>query len=63
MDNRNASHSRPRLLEVALPIREASADGVQDKSLQHGRISALHFWWARQGAAVEAPRTTEERDA
>jgi len=32
----------PRLIEVALPIREISAESVRDKSLRHGHISTLH---------------------
>jgi len=36
-----------RLIEVALPIREISAESVRDKSLRHGHISTLHLWWAR----------------
>jgi hypothetical protein len=32
----------PRLIEVALPIREISAETVRDKSLRHGHASTLH---------------------
>jgi len=42
----------PRLIEVALPIREISAESVRDKSLRHGHISTLHLWWARRPLAV-----------
>ena len=42
----------PRLIEVALPIREISAESVRDKSLRHGHISTLHLWWARRTLAV-----------
>ena len=38
----------PRLIEVALPIREISAESVRDKSLRHGHLSTLHQWWARR---------------
>lgn len=38
----------PCLIEVALPIREISAESVRDKSLRHGHISTLHLWWARR---------------
>jgi hypothetical protein len=38
----------PRIIEVALPIREISAESVRDKSLRHGHISTLHLWWARR---------------
>jgi len=37
-----------RLIEVALPIREISAESVRDKSLRHGHISTMHLWWARR---------------
>lgn len=42
----------PRLIEVALPIREISAESVRDKSLRHGHISTLHLWWARRPLAA-----------
>ena len=42
----------PRLIEVALPIREISAESVRDKSLRHGLISTLHLWWARRPLAA-----------
>lgn len=42
----------PRLIEIALPIREISAESVRDKSLRHGHISTLHLWWARRPLAA-----------
>lgn len=45
-------HFCPRLIEVALPIREISAESVRDKSLRHGHISTLHLWWARRPLAA-----------
>ena len=42
----------PRLIEVALPIREISAESVRDKSLRHGHVSTLHLWWARRPLAA-----------
>lgn len=42
----------PRLIEVAIPIREISAESVRDKSLRHGHISTLHLWWARRPLAA-----------
>ena len=42
----------PRLIEVALPIREISAESVRDKSLRHGHICTLHLWWARRPLAA-----------
>ena len=49
---RNDSFYCPRLIEVALPIREISAESVRDKSLRHGHISTLHLWWARRPLAA-----------
>jgi putative DNA methylase len=46
------SNGCPRLIEVALPIREISAESVRDKSLRHGHISTLHLWWARRPLAA-----------
>ena len=37
-----------RLIEVAMPIKEISAESVRDKSIRHGHISTLHLWWARR---------------
>lgn len=42
----------PRLIEVAPPIREISAESVRDKPLRHGHISTLHLWFARRPRAV-----------
>jgi len=37
-----------KLIEVALPIKEISAESVRDKTIHHGHISTLHPWWARR---------------
>lgn len=37
-----------KLIEVAMPIKEISAECVRDKSIRHGHISTLHLWWARR---------------
>ena len=42
----------PRLIEVALPIREISAESVREKSIRHGHLSTLHLWWARRPLAA-----------
>jgi adenine-specific DNA methylase len=47
-----SNHPCPRLIEVALPIQEISAESVRDKSLRHGHISTLHLWWARRPLAA-----------
>ena len=39
-------------IEVALPIKEISAESVRDKSIRHGHISTLHLWWARRPLPV-----------
>lgn len=44
--------SCPRLIEVALPIREISAESVRDKNIHHAHISHLHIWWARRPLAA-----------
>ena len=41
-----------QLIEVALPIKEISAESVRDKSIRHGHISTLHLWWARRPLPV-----------
>ena len=41
-----------KLIEVALPIKEISAESVRDKSLRQGHISTLHLWWARRPLPV-----------
>ena len=42
----------PRLIEIALPIREISAESVRDKRIDQGNISSLHTWWARRPLAA-----------
>ena len=41
-----------KLIEVAMPIKEISAESVQDKYIHHGHISTLHIWWARRPLPV-----------
>ncbi len=49
---RNNAGGCPRLIEVALPIREISAESVRDKNIHHAHISHLHIWWARRPLAA-----------
>lgn len=42
----------PQLIEVALPVRELSAESVRDKNIHHAHISHLHIWWARRPLAA-----------
>ena len=37
-----------KLIEVALPIKEISAESVRDKYVHTGHLSTLHIWWARR---------------
>lgn len=45
----------PRLIEVALPIAEISAESIRQKKSQRGHISTLHLWWARR--SLEAAKS------
>ncbi len=64
---------RPRLIEVAFPLRQASLDSVHEKNVRHGHISTLHVWPARRPLAacraaliatlLPAPESEEERRA
>lgn len=37
-----------RLIEVAMPVKEVSAESVRDKYIHNGHLSTLHIWWARR---------------
>jgi len=52
MDSENRGGYCPRLIEVALPIREISAESVRDKNLHQSHIRNLHVWWARRPLAA-----------
>lgn len=41
-----------KLIEVAMPVKEVSAESVRDKSIRHGHLSTLHLWWARRPLPV-----------
>jgi len=41
-----------KLIEVAMPIKEISAESVRDKTIRHGHLSTLHLWWARRPLPV-----------
>jgi putative DNA methylase len=41
-----------KLIEVAMPIKEISAESVRDKSIRRGHVSTLHLWWARRPIPV-----------
>jgi len=42
----------PRLIEVALPLKQASLDSVHEKNVRLGHISILHIWPARRPLAA-----------
>jgi adenine-specific DNA methylase len=44
--------NRPRLIEVAFPLKQASLDSVHEKNVRHGHISTLHIWPARRPLAA-----------
>ncbi|MBI5853023.1 MAG: DUF1156 domain-containing protein [Planctomycetes bacterium] len=43
---------RPRLIEVAFPLKQTSIDSVHEKNVRHGHISTLHIWPARRPLAA-----------
>src|SRR5882724_10026998 len=43
---------RPRLIEVAFPLKQASLDSVHEKTVRHGHISTVHLWPARRPLAA-----------
>ena len=43
---------RPRLIEVAFPLKQTSLDSVHEKTVRHGHISTLHIWPARRPLAA-----------
>ncbi|OGX88066.1 hypothetical protein BEN47_09980 [Hymenobacter lapidarius] len=47
-----SSPTYKKLIEVAMPVKEVSAESVRDKSIRHGHISTLHLWWARRPLPV-----------
>jgi putative DNA methylase len=45
-------NDRPRLIEVAFPLKQASLASVHEKNVRHGHISTLHIWPARRPLAA-----------
>jgi len=41
-----------RLIEVALPLKEVSAESAHDNRIRSGHIRTLHIWWARRPLAA-----------
>jgi len=46
------TEDRPRLIERAFPLKQASLDSVHEKNVRHGHISTLHIWPARRPLAA-----------
>src|SRR5436309_14816899 len=49
---RNNMDDKPRLIEVAFPLKQASLASVHEKNVRHGHISTLHIWPARRPLAA-----------
>ena len=43
---------KPRLIEIAFPLKQASLASVHEKNVRHGHISTLHIWPARRPLAA-----------
>src|SRR5574338_1609043 len=43
---------KPRLIERAFPLKQASIDSVHEKNVRHAHISTLHIWPARRPLAA-----------
>ena len=43
---------RPRLIEVAFPLKQASLDSVHGKNVRHGHRWTLHLWPASRPLAA-----------
>jgi len=46
------THTRKKLIEVALPLDAINAASAREKSIRHGHPSTLHLWWARRPLAA-----------
>jgi adenine-specific DNA methylase len=45
-------NDKPRLIEVAFPLKQASLASVHEKNVRFGHISTLHIWPARRPLAA-----------
>lgn len=45
-------NDKPRLIEVAFPLKQASVASVHEKNVRHGHLSTLHIWPARRPLAA-----------
>lgn len=46
------TNDKPRLIEVAFPLKQASLDSVHEKMCHHGHIKGIHIWPARRPLAA-----------
>ena len=46
------THTRKKLIEVALPLEAINVASAREKSIRHGHPSTLHLWWARRPLAA-----------
>ena len=44
--------SKPKLIEVALPLDAINKASAREKSIRHGHPSTLHLWWSRKPLAA-----------
>src|ERR1700751_3612132 len=45
-------NDKPRLIEVAFPLKQASITSIHEKNVRNGHISTLHIWPARRPLAA-----------
>jgi len=46
------THTKKKLIEVALPLAAINKASAREKSIRHGHPSTLHLWWARRPLAA-----------
>ena len=46
------THTKKKLIEVALPLEAINKASAREKSIRHGHPSTLHLWWARRPLAA-----------
>lgn len=51
-NQREPMTDKPRLIERAFPLKQASLTSVHEKNVRHGHISTLHIWPARRPLAA-----------
>jgi adenine-specific DNA methylase len=48
----NQDNDKPRLIEVAFPLKQTSLDSMHEKYMRNGHLSTLHIWPARRPLAA-----------